>query len=470
LPTRTRILITGGDPATLEWLGATAAQLPAEVRLASTGADAEELSQLAHPHVVATDLVLPDMTFKEFMDRVRVHVPHAQVIVVASHACVAQAVEVMRAGAFTLLEQPIGRETLLATLDGAIEEYRLRRDERRSNTAALAPINSAATSAIVGRTRALRAMLDTLRRVAPSEANCLITGENGTGKELVADAIHASSPRAAGPFVKINCAAIPSELLESELFGHKRGSFTDAVADREGLFERANGGSLFLDEIAEIPPFLQAKLLRVLEDRAFRPVGGTHPVVLDARLICATNVDIGKAVREGRLREDLLFRVNTITLQVPPLRERTSDLPLLCAYFLEKFSERHDRRMRGVSSGALRAMSRYRWPGNIRELENVIERAVLLSATGEIDLAALPHEVNSPVEPRHDTGPALMTLDQIERRALLDALERAKWNKQVAAAALGIYRPTLYSKMRKYAIVDPSRGARARAADLGQFV
>jgi transcriptional regulator with PAS, ATPase and Fis domain len=336
---------------------------------------------------------------------------------------------------------------------------------RISRAACGAPKDQAALDAIIGRSRPLLAMLDMLESVAPSDANCLIVGENGTGKERVADALHALSPRVSAPFVKINCAAIPSELLESELFGHKRGSFTGAIAHRQGLFERANGGSLFLDEIAEMPPYLQAKLLRVLQEREFFPVGGSSPVLLDVRLICATNADVTKAVQDGRLRKDLLFRINTITLRVPPLRERIDDLPLLCAYFLDTFAARHDRALRRISASALAAMRRYHWPGNVRELEHVMERAVILSTSEELDLSALPDDIRSPRQLACTPPPTLMRLDEIERRALLAALERANWNKQAAAAALGIQRPTLYSKMRKFAIKAPHRAAWVLGSD-----
>jgi DNA-binding NtrC family response regulator len=432
----------------------TAAQLPADVRVADGGERAEELARRSPPHVVIADTRLPDMTIADMMARLSIHAPLAPCIVFANQASVGQVVEMMRAGAFTVLEQPVARETLLAALNTACDEYRARRERPSKGQA-----GPTAIDAIIGRSRPLLTMLDMLKSVAPSDANCLIVGENGTGKERVADAIHESSPRAGAPFIKINCAAIPAELLESELFGHKKGSFTGAIADRQGLFERANGGSLFLDEIAEMPPYLQAKLLRVLQEREFLPVGGTCPVLMDVRLICATNADVAKAVQDGRLRKDLLFRINTITLRVPPLRERTDDLPLLCAHFLDTFAAQHDRPLRRISADALEAMRRYHWPGNVRELEHVVERAVILSTSGELDLAALPHEIRSPRTLAGKPPLTLMRLDEIERRALLAALERAKWNKQAAAAALGIRRPTLYSKMRKYAIKAPDRGA-----------
>jgi two-component system response regulator HydG len=462
LQKRTRIVMAVGDPTVLDRIRAVASHDSFDLGVATRGSLAQVLAGEAAPHVVMIDQASTDMPATELISAIRRHAPHAPVIVVTPGASVPEVVATMRAGAFAVLDSPVDNETLRETLNAARQEHDARRDRRRPASQVAVP---SATAAIVGESGVLRALLDTVELVAASDANCLIVGENGTGKELIADALHAASGRGGGPFVKVNCAAIPEGLLESELFGHKKGSFTGADTDREGLFLRANGGTLFLDEIAEMPTVLQAKLLRVLQEREFRPVGDMRTRTLDIRLICATNVDIDRAVRERRLREDLLFRINTITLQAPSLRERIDDLPLLCAHFLDKFAQRYERPARRVTPAAMEAFTRYRWPGNIRELENIIERAVLLSPTEEIDLPALPAELRAPAPIKADALPALMTLDQIERRALLDALERANWNKQQAAATLGIYRPTLYSKMRKYAIRDPRQGDR-RGAEL----
>jgi DNA-binding NtrC family response regulator len=462
---RTRMLIAVSDSSLLERLDAVAPQWSIDVRVARTGAIAQELVRDAAPHVVMIDHALSDMTAIDLLKAMRARVPQAPVIVLAAGAGVPEAVRTMRAGAFAFLERPFDAETLRQTVAAACQEHGAGHQRVRSLAQSATPRATDVFAAIIGRAPSLRALLDTVKLVAPSDANCLIVGENGTGKELIADMLHASSARAGGPFVKINCAAIPEGLLESELFGHKKGAFTGAVADQEGLFQRANGGSLFLDEIAEMPRALQAKLLRVLQEREFQPVGGARSVALDVRLISATNVDVERAVREQRLREDLLFRINTITLKAPPLRERLDDLPALCTHFLQKFSQRYERPVRGVTAAAMEALSRYEWPGNVRELENILERAVLLSATDEIDVPALPAEMLVRPDRRGAPAPALLTLEQVERRALLEALERANWNKQRAAATLGIYRPTLYSKMRKYAIRDPNV-ARGRAGEL----
>ena len=319
-------------------------------------------------------------------------------------------------------------------------------------------------ASVVGQSAALTGLFELVKSVAASDANILIQGENGTGKELIANAIHYSSNRAGGPFIKINCASIPKDLIESELFGYKKGAFTGATADKIGLVEMAERGSLLLDEIGEMPAYLQTKLLRVLQEREYRPVGGDRLVTVDFRLICATNVDLEVALREGRLREDLYFRINTIALRVPPLRERTEDIPLLCNHFLSKFNQRYHKSVRSISTAVYHQLIRTRWPGNVRELENVIERAVLVCKTDEITLADLPDSIRDGVASAPDfTIPPHRTLAEIERMAILQTLQRTNWNKQEAAQILGLYRPTLYSKMKKHLISD-NRGSRRAAA------
>ena len=249
----------------------------------------------------------------------------------------------------------------------------------------------------------MRELFELIESVAASDANILIQGENGTGKELIANAIHHNSNRVRGPFIKINCAAIPKELIECELFGYKKGAFTGATADKVGLLELAEGGSLLLDEIGEMPPYLQTKLLRVLQEREYRPIGSDRLVKVDFRLICATNIDLENAMRDGRLREDLYFRINTMTLRVPPLRERTEDMPLLCTHFLAKFNERYKSTVRGISPAAYHLLIRNRWPGNVRELENAIERAVLVCKTGDVQPQDLPDSIRDDVPSRRSS-------------------------------------------------------------------
>ena len=321
---------------------------------------------------------------------------------------------------------------------------------------------------VIGQSRVMKELFELIDRVAVSDANILIQGENGTGKELIANAIHHNSNRASRPFIKINCAAIPKDLIESELFGYKKGAFTGAGNDKVGLLELAEGGSLLLDEIGEMPAYLQTKLLRVLQEREYRPVGSDRLVTVDFRLICATNIDLEVALRDGRLREDLYFRINTISMRVPPLRERTEDIPLLCNHFLSKFNQRYQKSVRSVSPAAYHLLIRNRWPGNVRELENAIERAVLVRKTGEILPGDLPESIREETPPAQDfTIPPHRTLAEIEKMAIVQTLQRTNWNKQEAAQILGLYRPTLYSKMKKHDIKDqrtPRRAGAPRAA------
>ena len=304
----------------------------------------------------------------------------------------------MKAGAHSFVEKPIEPDTLLAMLERAIE----RRDLVGENLLLKQKLEGQFRFGnIIGKSKKMHEVLELVESVAGSDANILIQGENGTGKELISNALHYNSKRAKGPFIKINCAAIPKDLIESELFGYKKGAFTGAQTDKEGLFEMAEGGSLLLDEIGEMPPYLQTKLLRVLQEREYRPIGSDRIVRVDFRLICATNIDLESALRDGKLREDLYFRINTITLRVPPLRERTEDIPLLCEHFLEKYRQRHQRNVKSIAPAAYHVLIRHRWPGNVRELENVIERGVLVDQ-GHRDHRHRPARVASDRE--HDGG------------------------------------------------------------------
>ncbi|MBA2354710.1 MAG: sigma 54-interacting transcriptional regulator, partial [Acidobacteria bacterium] len=311
---------------------------------------------------------------------------------------------------------------------------------------------------LLTRSVAMRDAFRLARAAAPTDANVLIVGENGTGKELMASAVHEHSARAHAPFIRLNCAAIPSELLESELFGHRRGAFTGATADKKGLLEVADGGSVLFDEIADMSLGMQVKLLRVLQEREFRPVGGTASLRADVRLICITNVDPDEAVARGQLREDLFFRLNTIVLSLPPLREREGDIALLVSRFIGIFAERHRRILTGIEQAALRQLERHPWPGNVRELEHVIERAVILTTGPQIRVEDLPDTVRHPgTGLRTSSMPIGQSLEDLERLAIVQTLERTRGNKRAAAAILGIHRPTLYNKLRKYGLwrADP---------------
>ena len=331
---KNRVLAIDDEPSMIEWLKILLEHEGYEVRTAMIGTRGEEIFKTWKPDVVVTDMMLPDADGLELLRKFKQTHADTEVIVVTGHGSVPKAVEAMKAGAHSFVEKPIEPDTLLAMLERAIE----RRDLVGENLLLKQKLEGQFRFGnIIGKSKKMHEVLELVESVAGSDANILIQGENGTGKELIANALHYNSKRAKGPFIKINCAAIPKDLIESELFGYKKGAFTGAQNDKEGLFEMAEGGSLLLDEIGEMPPYLQTKLLRVLQEREYRPIGSDRIVRVDFRLICATNIDLDAALRDGKLREDLYFRINTITLRVPPLRERTEDIPLLCEHFLEKY-------------------------------------------------------------------------------------------------------------------------------------
>jgi DNA-binding NtrC family response regulator len=459
---KNRVLAIDDEPAMIEWLKILLEHEGYEVRTAMIGTRGEEIFKTWKPDVVVTDMMLPDADGLELLRKFKQTHSDTEVIVITGHGNVPKAVEAMKAGAHSFVEKPIEPDTLLAILERAIE----RRDLVGENLLLKQKLEGQFRFGnIIGKSKKMHEVLELVESVAGSDANILIQGENGTGKELIANAIHYNSKRAKGPFIKINCAAIPKDLIESELFGYKKGAFTGAQGDKEGLFEMAEGGSLLLDEIGEMPSYLQTKLLRVLQEREYRPIGSDRIVRVDFRLICATNIDLDAALRDGKLREDLYFRINTITLRVSPLRERTEDIPLLCEHFLEKYRQRHQRNVKSIAPAAYHMLIRHRWPGNVRELENVIERGVLVAKGSEITVNDLPETLRTESATTTEfVIPPHRTLAEIEKMAILQTLQRTNWNKQEAAQILGLYRPTLYSKMKKHDIQDSGKGAAARRA------
>ncbi len=392
------MLAIDDEPAMIEWLKILLEHEGYEVRTAMIGTRGEEIFKTWKPDVVVTDMMLPDADGLELLRKFKQTHADTEVIVITGHGSVPKAVEAMKAGAHSFVEKPIEPDTLLAMLERAIERRELVGENQLLKQKLEGQFRF---GNIVGKSKKMHELLELVESVAASDANILIQGENGTGKELIANAMHYNSKRAKGPFIKINCAAIPKDLIESELFGYKKGAFTGAQTDKEGLFEMAEGGSLLLDEIGEMPPYLQTKLLRVLQEREYRPIGSDRIVRVDFRLICATNIDLDAALRDGKLREDLYFRINTITLRVPPLRERTEDIPLLCEHFLEKYRQRHQRNVKSIAPAAYHLLIRHRWPGNVRELENVIERGVLVAKGTEITVTDLPESLR---DREHDDG------------------------------------------------------------------
>jgi len=422
------------------------------VDTAATGAEAIERFDQGGHHLAICDLHLPDIGGLEVMRHMKDARPNTEVIVITGQSSVSSAVEAIKAGAFYFVEKDFDFEELQALVDKALERRELLAETtsmRRQLSTRSEYFN------IIGSSKQMQTIYETIESVAKSDANVLIVGESGTGKELIANAIHYNSLRSKKTFIKVNCAALPKELIESELFGHTKGAFTGAHADKEGLVQHAAGGSLLLDEIAEMPVELQPKLLRVLQERSYRKVGSEKTYSVDFRLICSTNRLPADAIREGLLRDDLFYRISTITIHVPPLRERSEDIQLLIEHFLKLYGKKYDRTITGVSQAAYQRLFAHAWPGNVRELQNVIERAVLLAKGGKIEPYDLPFDNGAVPEGSATTTwdvPPNLTLEDIERLVIERTLQRTGGNKQAAANMLGIYRPRLYSKIKKYNI------------------
>jgi DNA-binding NtrC family response regulator len=400
------------------------------------------------PDLLLTDLRMPGMDGVSLMRRAREMDPDSVAIVMTAYGALDTAMDAMRHGAADYVTKPIHVDELLRVLEPALERRRARRV-----VAGTGPMRTESDrlDEIVGSSPPIQNVFDAILQVAPSRASVLITGESGTGKELVAAALHRHSQRTGGPFVRLHCAALAETLLESELFGHERGAFTGAAARREGRFHQANGGTLFLDEIGEISPSTQIKLLRFLQEREFERVGGNQTIKVDLRLVAATNRDLQASVREGKFREDLYYRINVVSIEVPPLRERDGDIPLLASHFLDKYAAQNQKRITGFTTEAMNRILRYPWPGNVRELENAIERAVVVCRDGEIRGDDLPPTIRPPAAVRRTSPPVPgSTLAEIERHAILATLEHTGGCTSRAAAILGISPRTIQYRLREY--------------------
>ena len=397
--------------------------------------------------VTLTDIKMPGRDGLDLLDEIKSIDSEAVVIIMTAYSSVDSAVAALRKGAYDYVTKPFVNEDLLHTVKNAVTQRRLfsenrvlRRELRKKYS----------FTEIVGKSEALQKLLDLVNKVADTTANVLIQGESGTGKELVARSLHFNSSRADGPFLAINCGALPESLLESELFGHKKGSFTGAVADKNGLFRSASGGTVFLDEVGEMPPPLQVKLLRALQEHEVTPVGSSVAEGFDARIISATNKVLADEVEQHRFREDLYYRLNVIELTVPPLRERREDIPLLVKHFLSRAMRGNAGSAPTVSNDAMAALTNYDWPGNVRELANAIERAAILSS-GEIKYEDLPPKMQQKISAAKGQRDGVnLTLEDVERRYVLDVLARSEDDKTLAAHILGIDLSTLYRKLKRY--------------------
>jgi two-component system NtrC family response regulator len=400
--------------------------------------------------VVLTDMKMPKLTGQAVLEHVKKNYPHVPVIIMTAYGSIEAAVEAMKIGAFDYVTKPFSNDELLLTLDKA---YRFAQAQQQNRLLRQSLEERYGLHQIIGRAKAMRQVLTLVDKAAPSRSTVLITGESGTGKELVAKALHVSSPRKDAPFITVNCMALGSGVLESELFGHEKGSFTGAVARRRGRFELADGGTLFLDEIGELSHDLQVKLLRVLQERTFERVGGTESIEVDIRIITATNKDLQEAVAAGTFREDLFYRLNVVNLHLPPLRERREDIPLLAFHFLQKYSKENDKTFKGFSPEAMDYLSAYEWPGNVRQLENVVERCVVLGAGLAIEVEDLPPEIKdeeSQFKSAVDLLPVRIdladTLDKIEAALVRRALAKSGFVQVKAAELLGVSKSLLQYK------------------------
>ena len=425
----------------------------------SCGSAAEALVALESDDwdLVISDVRMPGMSGLELLDQVRELAPETTVILITAHGTTESAVEAMKHGAYDYLTKPCSVDEIRLVVGKALEKRDLAHENQRLR---LQLRDQSAIPTIIGKTARMQEIFGLVRQVAPTRANILITGESGTGKELIARAIHNLSERRAAAFVAVNCGAIPENLLESELFGHVKGSFTGASANKPGLFEVANGGTIFLDEIGDMNLLLQVKVLRAIQERAFQRVGGTSEIRVDVRIVCSTNRRLEQEVREGRFREDLFYRLNVIEISLPPLRERVEDLPQLIHHFMEKFSQELGKDVRELEPEVLPALEGYAFPGNVRELENIVERAVTLARTSRITLECLPASVRRPAEGGHEKripegGVALDALLAVYETSLIkEALQRTGGVKKRAAALLGVTFRSLRYRLEKLHLDD----------------
>jgi two-component system response regulator HydG len=452
-----RILVVDDEQSHRTMLKAVLSAEGYEISEASDGTSAMKAVESDSFDLILMDIRMADIDGIEAMRQIKKTSPSMPVVIMTAYASVSTAVDALKSGAYDYLTKPLDIEELKILIQKALEHYRLREEnvflrERLADRFDF--------SQIIGKSRAMRDLFEALSLVAPSDTTILIYGGSGTGKELVANAIHQNSPRARKPFIKVSCAALPETLLESELFGHERGAFTGAVARKAGRFQLANGGTIFLDEVGEMSPATQVKLLRVLQEREFEPLGGTKTIQVDIRVIAASNKDLETEVKEGKFREDLFYRLNVVPIHLPPLSERKEDIPLLAEHYFRFYKEKNKSSVRGFSPKTMDMMVRHDWPGNVREMENAIERAVLFCQGEYIS----PQDLPSPIQTAQNgqrlvSVPAGMTLKQVEKEVVMNCLAETNGNRTQTARILGISRKTLQNKLKEYGISEEKRGA-----------
>jgi len=426
-----------------------------DVDMAENGAMAKEMVEQKSYDVVLSDLSMPDVSGVELLKSIKSVSPATAVTIITGYGTIDSAVESIKLGAYHYVTKPIVDEEIAMIIERALEQRNLKQEniDLRKKLDMRFKFHN-----LIGRDHSMQQIYDTIESVADTKATVLVTGESGTGKNMIARAIHFNSPRRNMPLVEVSSGALPESLLESELFGHAKGSFTGAVADKPGKFEAADGGTIFLDEIATASPMLQVKLLRFFNDRVFERVGDNATHTVDVRIVLATNTDLEEEVKAGTFREDLFYRINVISIHLPPLRERVSDIQLLAEHFMGVYAEQNGKAVKKIGQEAMEILLRYPWPGNVRELENVIERAVVLSKSNEVAPTDFPTVVRdfdglAVVPSNGDTVPLKQALEQPERRIIETALECNNWHREQTAAALDINRTTLFLKMKKYGLL-----------------
>jgi DNA-binding NtrC family response regulator len=459
-PASGSILIVDDEAAIRESLETLLAIEGYSVETARTAEEGLAMLASSPRDLMLLDFALPDRNGIEVLDEIRQRNPGLPVIMITAYGTVENAVKAVQAGATNFIQKPWDNEKLLADVRASISRLRVEEENRQLKRALKQRYSF---ENIVGKSEPMLKIFDLVAQVAPSRSTVLIQGDSGTGKELIAKALHASSPRKDGPFVPVNTGSMPTELLESTLFGHVKGAFTSAIASKKGLFEVANKGTLFLDEIGTMGLDTQAKILRVLQDRRFMHLGGVQEVQVDVRIIAATNVDLKQLVKEGKFREDLYYRLNVISVNLPPLRSRMEDVPLLVNHFLAQFSEENGLPTRHFTAEAMRPLLNYAWPGNVRELENVVERAVVLSSGVNISVDLLPDSIlgesSIPVLTEESANASLFDImEECERRVIVGMLEKCSWNQTEAAERFRIPLSTLNQKIKRLSIEVRKRG------------
>jgi len=439
------ILVVEDDPNVGESIRLLLKKRGYETLLASNGKEALPLFRQETVDLVITDLVMPKMDGIELLEEVKHLRPETEVIVISAQGTIEKAVQAMKLGAFDFIEKPINPRVISLVVERALEKQTLVLQNRdlRSKLEDKFHLKN-----IIGRSEKMVKIFELIQHIAPYDSSVLIIGESGTGKELIANAIHYKSPRASLPFVKVSCASLSEGIIESELFGHEKGSFTGAIASRKGRFEMAHPGTLFLDEVEDIPPSTQIKLLRVLQEGEFERVGGNKTIRVNIRIIAASNRDLQEAVKNGVFREDLYYRLNVVNIKLPPLRERKEDIPFLINFFIDKFNQKYKMKVKGISQRAMNLLMDYEWSGNVRELENTIESILVIHSPEVIDLPNLPPEIGDYREKPEMISIKIGTrLEEVEKQLLIQTLKATKGNKRRAAELLGINVRTIHRKM-----------------------